>query len=284
MGGNKRFFGSLPILGCLCFAVFFGYSLQGQAAEDPAFQKVWQSRDVHQLTAWGQRYESGVGVERDFQKALHLYCKAARLGHGEAQYRLGQLYLFGRGVKKDRALAAAWLFRANKAKYRKAASLLKVLHVQKAPKRPARCPLGNSGKPRLHTHPATGVVARLVRTLAPRYRLDPNLVLAVVEVESNFNPKAKSQKNAQGLMQLIPATAKRFGVKDVWDPEQNLRGGMAYLRWLLDHFEGNIALALAAYNAGEQAVERHGGVPPYKETQAYVQRILRRLGIQGKTG
>jgi soluble lytic murein transglycosylase-like protein len=117
-----------------------------------------------------------------------------------------------------------------------------------------------------------------VRSLAPRYRLDPNLVLAVVEVESNFNPKAVSPKNAQGLMQLIPATAERFGVRDVWDPEQNLHGGMAYLRWLLDYFKGDVKLALAGYNAGEKAVERHGGIPPYAETQAYVQKILRRIG------
>ncbi len=280
--GGKWFLNGVWIWGCIC-VVILGHSFQGRAAEDP-FRGVWQSQDVHQLTAWGQRYESGVGVGRDLQKALRLYCKAARLGHGEAQYRLGQLYLFGRGVKKDLAQAAAWLFRAYKAKHRKAATLLKVLKVQKVPTQPARCSLGNSEQPKLRTHPATGVIAQLVRKLAPRYRLDPNLVLAVIEAESNFNPQARSPKNAKGLMQLIPATAKRFGVNDVWDPEQNLRGGMAYLRWLLDHFEGNIALALAAYNAGEQAVKRHGGVPPYKETQAYVQRILRRLGLQGKTG
>jgi soluble lytic murein transglycosylase-like protein len=138
--------------------------------------------------------------------------------------------------------------------------------------------LGDARRIASRPHPASGEIARLVRSLAPRYRLDPNLVLAVVEVESNFNPTARSHKNAQGLMQLIPATAERFGVRDVWDPEQNLRGGMAYLRWLLDHFDGDVKLALAGYNAGEKAVERHGGVPPYKETQAYVRRILRRLG------
>jgi soluble lytic murein transglycosylase-like protein len=81
-------------------------------------------------------------------------------------------------------------------------------------------------------------------------------------------------------MQLIPATASRFGVKDAWDPEQNLRGGMAYLRWLLDHFDGNVKLALAGYNAGEGAVERHGGIPPYNETQNYVKKIIRRIGGQ----
>jgi soluble lytic murein transglycosylase-like protein len=120
-------------------------------------------------------------------------------------------------------------------------------------------------------------VATLVRRLAPAYRLNPNLVLAVIEVESNFDPQARSPKNAQGLMQLIPETAERFGVRDVWDAEQNIRGGMAYLRWLNRHFDGDLELVLAAYNAGEGAVKRYGGIPPYAETQNYVQRIIERL-------
>ena len=85
----------------------------------------------------------------------------------------------------------------------------------------------------------------MVRELAPQYKLNPNLVLAVVETESNFNPKARSPKNAQGLMQLIPETAERFGVRNVWDPEQNLRGGMSYLRWLMGYFDGDVELVLA---------------------------------------
>ena len=99
----------------------------------------------------------------------------------------------------------------------------------------------------------------------------------MIEVESNFDPNALSPKNAQGLMQLIPATAERFGVRDVWDPEQNLRGGMAYLRWLLGEFNGDVRLALAGYNAGEGAVREHGGIPPYPETQDYVTRIMSKL-------
>jgi soluble lytic murein transglycosylase-like protein len=248
------------------------------AAPDAAFQEAYQSKDPHMLTAWGRRYESGVGAPKDASKALRLYCKAAKKGDAEAQYQLGQMYAFGRGVKQDKELAAAWFHKAS-SKHAKAGSLLKLLKADGRPKRRATCPLGDGGT-RLasRAHPASGEIAGLVRSLAPRYRLDPNLVLAVVEAESNFNPQAKSHKNAQGLMQLIPATAERFGVQDVWDPEQNLRGGMAYLRWLLDHFDGDVKLALAGYNAGERAVERHGGVPPYKETQSYVKRIMRRLG------
>jgi hypothetical protein len=127
-------------------------------------------------------------------------------------------------------------------------------------------------------------ITGLVHKLAPKYSLDPKLVLALIEAESNFDPKARSPKQAQGLMQLIPQTAERFGVRDPWDVKQNLHGGMAYLRWLLDHFDGDVKLALAGYNAGEKAVERHGGIPPYAETQSYVKRIVKRLGTTAAQG
>jgi putative PEP-CTERM system TPR-repeat lipoprotein len=122
------------------------------------------------------------------------------------------------------------------------------------------------------------LIAGWVRKLAPRYGLDPRLVLAVIQAESNFNPGARSPANALGLMQLIPATAARFGVRNRADPVQNLRGGMAYLRWLLSFFEGELSLALAGYNAGEGAVLKHLGIPPYPETQAYVRKVLRIYG------
>ncbi|MEA3274912.1 MAG: transglycosylase SLT domain-containing protein [Pseudomonadota bacterium] len=252
--------------------------LPAAAEKVPSFEQVYRSNDVHNLTAWGRRYEHGVGIGQDVGKAVRLYCKAARKGDVEAQFNLGQIYAFGRGIERNRELAAAWLYKAAQGDDRRASSLLHLLKVKGKPKRRASCPLGTGGT-RIATrqHPASGEVAKLVRSLAPRYALDPNLVLAVVETESNFNAKAVSPKNAQGLMQLIPATAERFGVRDVWDPEQNLRGGMAYLRWLLDRFDGDVELALAGYNAGEKAVERHGGIPPYAETQAYVKRIVARI-------
>jgi soluble lytic murein transglycosylase-like protein len=121
---------------------------------------------------------------------------------------------------------------------------------------------------------------RFVDLVAPEYALAPQLVLAVMATESNFDPLAVSPKNAQGLMQLLPATAQRFQVRRITDPAQNIRGGMAYLRWLLAYFEGDLALALAAYNAGERAVERYRGVPPYAETRMYVRRIIAALGGQ----
>jgi soluble lytic murein transglycosylase-like protein len=119
-----------------------------------------------------------------------------------------------------------------------------------------------------------------VTLVAPEFRLQPHLVLAVMATESNFDPFAVSPKNAQGLMQLIPDTASRFQVRRITDPVENIRGGMAYLRWLLAYFEGDLTLVLAAYNAGERAVERWRGVPPYAETQAYVRRIIAAMNGQ----
>jgi len=114
-----------------------------------------------------------------------------------------------------------------------------------------------------------------------RSGIQPQLALAIALTESALNPQALSPKNAMGVMQLIPETAARFKVTKPYDPEQNIRGGLAYLRWLLAYFEGDVALAAAGYNAGEGAVDRFRGVPPYRETQAYVERILRHVG-QGR--
>jgi soluble lytic murein transglycosylase-like protein len=116
-------------------------------------------------------------------------------------------------------------------------------------------------------------IERLVYGIAPRYAVDPELALAMISVESNFDPAAVSPKNAQGLMQLIPETAQRFGVKRVFDPVDNINGGLAYIRWLLAFFKGNVQLVIAAYNAGEGAVEKYRGIPPFAETRRYVQKI-----------
>ncbi len=105
-------------------------------------------------------------------------------------------------------------------------------------------------------------------------KVSPALVLALISVESSGMAKAESHKGAQGLMQLIPATAERFGVKDASDPVQNIKGGVAYLDWLLRQFDSDPILALAGYNAGEGAVAKHGGVPPFAETRAYVPKVL----------
>lgn len=114
---------------------------------------------------------------------------------------------------------------------------------------------------------------------ARRQRVDAHLIDAVIQAESAYRADARSPVGASGLMQLMPATAKRFGVRDIWDPEQNIRGGVAYLRFLLERFDGDIPLVLAAYNAGEGAVAKHGNrIPPYPETHEYVRRVMARLG------
>lgn len=113
-----------------------------------------------------------------------------------------------------------------------------------------------------------------IMELALELDVDAALVSAVIKAESNFDPVAVSHKGAQGLMQLMPATAKRFGVTDPFDPVENIRGGTRYLRVLLDMFDGDVELALAAYNSGEGNVRRYEGVPPFRETQRYVRRIV----------
>jgi soluble lytic murein transglycosylase-like protein len=114
-----------------------------------------------------------------------------------------------------------------------------------------------------------------------RQSLRPDLVRAVIQVESAFNGRARSPKGAMGLMQLMPATAAEYGVRNPWDPGENIRAGVAYLRRLLDRYEGNEELALAAYNAGPSAIDRHGQqVPPYRETQQYVRRIRAASPVQ----
>lgn len=117
-------------------------------------------------------------------------------------------------------------------------------------------------------------LAALVHDLAKPYQVDPALVMAVMQQESGFNTAALSRKKAQGLMQLMPQTALRFGVRHPFEAKDNIRGGIAYLHWLLRHFNGNVAFVLAGYNAGEQAVERYQGIPPYAETQHYVRAIM----------
>jgi soluble lytic murein transglycosylase-like protein len=122
-------------------------------------------------------------------------------------------------------------------------------------------------------------VAELIRRDAEKFSVPPAFALAIACAESNFEARAVSPKNAQGVMQLIPDTQKRFGVSQPFDPRQNVQGGLRYLRWLLGAFQGNMAFVAAAYNAGEGAVQRHRGVPPFSETRAYVRRVLFYAGM-----
>lgn len=120
----------------------------------------------------------------------------------------------------------------------------------------------------------------LIRKAAGKYGVDADLVFSVVAAESNFNPKARSRRNAHGLMQLLPETAKRLGVRDIYDPAQNIDGGTRYLRDLLKLYDGDLALTLAAYNAGPGAVQRYGRIPPYNETIKYVRAIRKTYALR----
>ncbi len=231
-----------------------------------------KSTQAAALRGEARNYELGSGVSRDPLKAVQLYCEASRLGDVEAQYNLGWMYANGRGIPRDDATAA--YFFAMAAKQGDALSQRMLRQVGDPVGKAPACLFDSDGSDIVaKAMPEHKKVMELVLKLAPEYGVYPRLAMAIIRAESNFNPGAVSPKNAQGLMQLIPETAERFNVRKPFDPEQNIRGGLSYLRWLLAYFKGDVALVAAAYNAGEGAVNRFAGIPPYPETQGYVKRI-----------
>jgi hypothetical protein len=229
-------------------------------------------------------YEEGAGVAKDGARAAALYCDAARLGDVDSQFRLGWIYANGAGVERSDTMAAFFFQVAAEQGLEQAKEMLRVVggptdQVPECMRSPAAKEAARvaSRTPRAAIA-APPHIARLVARMAPEFHVEPRLALAIIEAESNFNPAALSPKNAKGLMQLVPETAARFNVSNPYDPAQNIRGGLAYLRWLLAYFEGDVQLVAAAYNAGEGTVERYRGVPPYLETRAYVRKIVRSVG------
>ncbi|WP_241517101.1 transglycosylase SLT domain-containing protein [Roseateles puraquae] len=248
--------------------------------------------------------EYGDGVPRNEVAAAKLYCRAARYGDAEAQYNLGWMLTNARGIQRNDAEAAHLFAAAAEQGMAQAQNMLDKMGgtplgdpppclrppetdppVALAPPPAARAG-GKAASPvslwNALPLPAQAppAIVNYVKVLAPEYQLAPALVLAVMAAESNFDPLAESPKKAQGLMQLLPETALRFKATKLRDPAQNIRAGMAYLRWLLAYFEGDVMMALAGYNAGEKAVDRYLGVPPYAETRLYVRKIMASVGGQ----
>ena len=274
--------------GIACFGLLLAATMLAIAPPAGA-----ESPSVDEQLARALAYEHGEGLPKDQRVAAAIYCDAARAGSAEAAYRLGWMYANGRGVSHDDATAAALFRLASDKGHAYARSMLERLGDARAllpdcmrPPRPmlALAPdddpdaldLGDLGPdPFANLPPYKQKIADLVSRVAPKYGIEPRLALAVIAVESNFDAMARSVKDARGLMQLIPQTAARFNVRNAFDMADNVRGGLAYLRWLLAYYRGQVRLAAAAYNAGEGAVDYYRGVPPYPETREYVRRIVR---------
>ena len=256
-----------------------GHAAAEELPELSALESAAERGDVPSLMTLAGMYERGEKVERDFTRSNALYCKAAARGNADAMFRLGQIYGSGRQIMPNEGVGALLINKAAELGSERAKELLPYISRGVGSVLPSCMnePVADLGASQAVASPAVQIVtkdvARLVEHWAPRYSIDPALVMALIRVESKFDATAVSPKNAQGLMQLMPATASRFGVKNAFDIVDNLKGGLAYLRWLMSYFKGDVPLVLAAYNAGESAVERYRGIPPYRETRDYVKQI-----------
>ena len=222
------------------------------------------------------------------QKAIALYCVAASTGNPEGYFRIGRLLATGPASVRSAKLANSYLAMAMRLGNQQASRYYNP-RVGNAPMGD-QCGVGmRGGQGSYFALPSTPFnveaylarqspgkqkLATMLRHAAKRHQVDVRLVLAIAIAESNLESRAVSAKNAQGVMQLIPETQQRFGVTQPFDPAQNIKGGVSYLKWLDRRFDGDWVLISAAYNAGEKAVERYGGIPPYDETREYVKRVL----------
>ncbi len=237
----------------------------------------------------GRAAELGIGIRKNHLLAVALYCDAGTMGSPEGFFRVGRLLASGPRALRNAAVANAYLALAARLGSHEA--------VRYYDPKVENAPIGDgcgalAGAAEIEGFdldgflgrqaPAKQRIALFIRNTAHQYNVDPRLALAIAMAESNFDAGAVSPQNAQGVMQLIPATQARFGVTRPFDPEQNIRGALAYLKWLNTRFAGDWRLIAAAYNSGEGAVERFGGIPPYPETQRYVRRVLHFAGFSSR--
>ena len=229
----------------------------------------------------GNAAERGTGIKKNYALAIALYCDAGAMGSPEGFYRIGRILATGPANLRNRRKANAYLSLAARLGHRDA--------LKYYDERAGNAELGDNcggyyGLMETQRFDLDGYVAKLaapkrkiaalVRGMAPKYGIDASFALGIALAESNLESRAVSPKNAQGVMQLIPSTQERFGIKNAFDPKQNIRGGLTYMRWLHKRFAGNRSFMAAAYNAGEGAVEKYGGIPPFAETQQYVRRVM----------
>ncbi|MGJ8619689.1 MAG: transglycosylase SLT domain-containing protein [Methylophilaceae bacterium] len=230
----------------------------------------------------------GTGEINSYEDAAAHYCKSARdLNDANAYFAVGWLYANGKGVPKDTNIAALFFDKAAAQHHTAAIKWQSKIDGNANLATKPACLQPDPEPQTIADAPSSiydievnrdafyeeGPIYEIVKILAPSYDIDTDLAMAFIKVESNFNPNATSPKNAKGLMQLIPETAARFNVKKPYDAEDNIRGGLSYLRWLFAYYAGDVRLVAAAYNAGENAVDRYKGIPPYPETRRYVTKI-----------
>jgi hypothetical protein len=239
------------------------------------------------LLEQGEAAEKGIGGRLRPRLAVALYCDAGKLGSAEGFFRVGRLLREHSSSGDSLALANAYLALASRLGHARAQDLHDPLvsHALLLDDCKDFAQYLSDDAFDIDAYvadlsPLRRRIANMIRQQAVRYGVDERFALAVAMAESNFNPRAQSPKNAQGVMQLIPDTQERFGVRKPFDPESNIRGGLTYLRWLLARFEGDLVLVAAAYNAGEAVVDRFNGIPPYPETQDYVRRVLYFSGMR----
>ena len=255
---------------------------------------------VTAVLAQGRAAELGIGIRKNLGLAIALYCDAGAMGSPEGFFRVGRLLASGSASTGQRRLANAYLALAARLGNVEALKYhIPSIGNDEIGEDCAGVASGTIAKSQAVGGPWEGSsfdldaylarqpaakqrIAQLIRDVAPQYKVDARLALAIALAESNLEAAAVSPKNAQGVMQLIPATQERFGVRRPFDPEHNVRGALAYLNWLQKRFAGDWRLIVAAYNSGEGAVDRYGGVPPYPETMQYVRRVLHFTGATTK--